>query len=414
MKGLRIPVSLCVRCKGYKRLCGLPRCPLLESFQARIKAVTLASSGSLEGATPPSIIIGEAGYPRVPILYGVPPGKYDAEARVYGDVKLWAAKRYTLTHILRLRSSTIYATTRVDVRNPFKLYEAEIALAAVSVKPVETEAKLRSLPVPRLSFDNIVEPSGPLAPAAYVRVEGDPKPPRRLEKLVWDDVDARTAVLELYRDTGDVYAAINALALGLLGRLRSRRLVPTRWAITAVDSIVGNELAKRVKDYKDLDKIMVYHAEYLGNRFTIILLPGGYGIEMVEAWHPYTVWTKGAKSIEYYSVRETVSGKPTEMDGGFMAARLAVLEHLNRIRRRALAIIVREVTRDYYAPVGNWHIRETVRRALASKPLMLNGLDEVEEAVTRLHPEARKALSYSTLYARARSQRRLDDFFTHS
>ena len=32
--GIRISAELCVRCKGYKRLCGLPYCPLMERFRA--------------------------------------------------------------------------------------------------------------------------------------------------------------------------------------------------------------------------------------------------------------------------------------------------------------------------------------------------------------------------------------------
>jgi hypothetical protein len=35
-------------------------------------------------------------------------------------------------------------------------------------------------------------------------------------------------------------------------------------------------------------------------------------------------------------------------------------------------IIVREITPAYYAPVGNWHIRETVRRAVKLKPIAVN------------------------------------------
>nr|WP_256205084.1 hypothetical protein [Aeropyrum camini] len=52
-------------------------------------------------------------------------------------------------------------------------------------------------------------------------------------------------------------------------------------------------------------------------------------------------------------------------DGGFSAAKLPVLEHLYSRGRRADVIIVREVLPQYYAPVGNWHIRETVKHALS-------------------------------------------------
>ncbi len=42
------------------------------------------------------------------------------------------------------------------------------------------------------------------------------------------------------------------------------------------------------------------------------------------------------------------------MDGGYHAARLAVLEHLYKRGMRASIIVVREITPRYYASVGNW------------------------------------------------------------
>ncbi len=412
MKGFRIPPSLCIRCKGYRRLCGLPRCPILEAFHARSQAVARISTRDVAGATPPSIIVGESGYPRVRVLYGIPPGVYGDAAREYGDARLWFSRRYTLTKILRLRSSTVYALLEADVRDPFKLYERELSLAAVSAVPVDSEARLNRIPLLRLSFDDIVGTTGPSAPAENLTVSGTPRVPRKLENLVWDDAPAETSVVELYRSVGDVYVASAALSMGLLGRIKRRRLVPTRWAVTAVDSIVGNYLLRRVKGFSEVNDILLYHGEYLGNRFTVVLLPSPYRAEMIEVWHPYTVWTKDASSLEYYVVRETATGRISEMDGGYMAARLAVLEHLAHIRRQAAVLIVREVTRDYYAPVGSWLIRETVRKTLASKPVKLESIEQVIEELKRLHPSAEKLTAYSNLMRKG-GQRRLDEYFTH-
>jgi hypothetical protein len=356
-------------------------------------------------------VVGEHGYPEVPLLYGIPPGVYGYEARRYGDPRIWSSYRYPLHLIVRLRASTVYAASRHRVDRPFELYEREVSLAAVSEKPVDTEAQLARRPLPRLSFDAILEPTGPTAPTRRLRVVDNPKLPRSLEKLVWDDATAREAVVELYRSTGDVYLAANAMALGLLGRIRSRRLVPTRWAITAVDSIVGDYLASIVRHYRPVDRILVAHSEYLGNRFTILVAPGAYEIEMVEVWHPYTPWTRTAREPVVHVVAEKPTRRITEMDGGFMAARLAVLEQLARMRRSARVLVVREITREYYAPVGNWHIRETVRRALAGA----RSFDSLEEAlsyVAALHPGLSGALRASDLARRLRSERRLDEYFT--
>jgi hypothetical protein len=45
-----------------------------------------------------------------------------------------------------------------------------------------------------------------------------------------------------------------------------------------------------------------------------------------------------------------------------------VLEYLADRGRQATALVLREVTDDYWAPVGVWQVRESVRNALAGEP----------------------------------------------
>ena len=52
-----------------------------------------------------------------------------------------------------------------------------------------------------------------------------------------------------------------------------------------------------------------------------------------------------------------------ETAGAYYAARLGVLEHLKERGRQAKALVLREITDDYWAPVGVWQVREGVRNA---------------------------------------------------
>ena len=410
--GRRIPPSLCARCKGYKRLCGLPSCPILERFRIHATLAPYAQRGEVEGDTPPSVVVGEKGYPRVPLLYGIPPGLHGEEARLHDDPQGWAARRVRLREIIRLRSSMLAGIIRAEASRPERLYEAEISLAAVSEKPVDTEAVLASKPVPRLRFDGLLAPQGPSAPAARLRVASNPTPPRPLEKRIWDDALSTRLIVEAYRDGVSVYKLIPALSLGLLGRARSRRLVPTRWAITAVDQIISNHLLHAVRSRDTIGSYEVYHGGYLGNYFTVILMPGQYKAEMLEVWYPLTPWTRTASEPVVYRIREYASLKQSVMDGGYMAARLAVAEHLYRRGRQARVLIVREITRDYYAPVGNWHIRETMRRILSSKPETYSSLEEaLAAAVSKLRSNtARDEVERSSLVREEKTMSTLDAF----
>ena len=57
--------------------------------------------------------------------------------------------------------------------------------------------------------------------------------------------------------------------------------------------------------------------------------------------------------------------------GGYYAARIAVLEQLRIIKKQSSVLALRFVDpNEYIAPLGVWVVREAVRRALKSKPII--------------------------------------------
>lgn len=405
-----IPASLCVRCKGYKRLCGLPRCPILERFQAQTIAASRVQGRELQGLTPPGVVVGEHGYPKVRVYYAIPPTRDPADASYREAAREWAERREPLRRILELRASTPTAAIEAPVTDPWRLYELEVTPAALSSRPVDSEARLARPLVPRLRFDGVTKPVGPSAPAESVAVTGSPSLPGKLESMIWDDAKAVDAVRELYESGVDVYTIQRAMSLGALGSLRRRRLVPTRWAITAVDDILAGILRGKLRGRPWIDGVEVYRAEYLGNRFTVILHPGPGRFEWVEAWHPRGLWTGTAREPTVWRVAEDDRGRATAVDGGFSAARTAVLEALEARGRRADVVIIREITPAYYAPVGNWHIRETVRAAMARDPVRVGSLEEaVAYALSLLEADPGRVAAASPILRGVR-QARITDY----
>ncbi|MBP1357285.1 MAG: hypothetical protein JZD40_02185 [Sulfolobus sp.] len=360
----KIPAELCVRCKGYKYLCGLPSCPILDRFRnIAITVSKIINTDKIEGATPPSIVVGEKNYPKVSIIYNVPPSIKGEEAKEYENPIGWWGKK-GLSDILSLRTSMISSIfPNVNVYEPEKLYEKEISVTAVSEKPVLSEilSDTKNI-VPRLKFDGLLLPRGPSLNAKDIKVDENPKVPKVVDKLIFDDVKAQDAVITLYRENQDIYTAINALSLGLLGQKKNRKIVPTRWSITAVDTALGNYLLKEIKNFDTINEVRVYTNSYLGNYFYVILFPSKYRSVWVEIWHPLSLWTN---ELVISDLSEDYWGEYDFLDGGYMAARFSVIENLYNMRKQAGVIIIREITSEYYAPVGNWHIRETVKRAFS-------------------------------------------------
>jgi len=58
----------------------------------------------------------------------------------------------------------------------------------------------------------------------------------------------------------------------------------------------------------------------------------------------------------------------SSITGAYYAARLSIFDHLFHIGRGAGATVLRWITDEYWAPLGVWVIRETVRRLLETPP----------------------------------------------
>ncbi|NPA97810.1 MAG: hypothetical protein GXO43_00365 [Crenarchaeota archaeon] len=404
-----IPRDLCLRCKGYRNLCGLGYCPLLRSFRGKVKVITSISDTRVNGATPPSALVGEHGYPYINVYIGLPPSVHGDEAKKYDDPSMWFL-RLGLGDIIELRSQLVYAKKKSKADNPWRLYEEEIGLAALSRRPVDAEAELSSIPRPRLRLDPLLPPIGPSITARKIRVSGNPSLHPVLEKTIWDDLRAEQAVWRLHKAGLDHYEIVRALSLGFIGTLKRRRLVPTRWSITAVDSILAKMYLKKIHLSRPISNILVYHAEYLYNKYTIILAPGRYTSTWIEVWMPNSLWNPHAEP-SILIIKDDYWGRPEKMDGGFLAARTPILEHLARINRQAKVVILREVLPQYVYPVGNWQIRMTVGEALRRGPVLKNPMrNELLLYLRKTHSLPDHIYDYVCRKIYGERQLTLDDF----
>jgi len=389
--------SVCAACKGVRRLCGRPTCPILERIRETSRVVSAVSGRSIFGATPPSSLVGEHGYPYVRFGVNVPPVEGDS-ARIYDYPEAWWGK-HSIRDIIRLRASLVYSNLRVHVRSASNRILEAVRETVLSSTPVDLEVLLKKPPKLDLRFDGHLAPRGPSGELEKVKVAENPKVPRSVEYLVEDyDVKASQAVVELYEHGVSVYHIERLFSAGLLGQKSSRRLVPTRWAITAVDSVVSDYLLGKVRHHGEVNSVEVYRTEYIGNKYTIIVVPGPWSFEMIEIWYPRSVWVpQGGPSV--FSIYELSDGvRRGPMDGGYYAIRLPVLEYLYRRGRQASVIVVREVTPDYYAPVGSWQIRESIRNAFKEKPQTYLSLEAaLIEEPRKMSKYAAEALEKSKL-----------------
>jgi len=379
--------SICARCKGSRRLCGLPRCPILERIKSSLNISSRIRDRILYASSPPSILVGEASYPYVFLGPNIAPVVGLSSLEYDSPERWWGVK--DINDIIRLRSSLIYSRFRVNVKDARMMRGRLLDVAsqiAMSIKPVNVETYYSKIPRPRLRFDGILAPIGLTGRLIKARLTENPVIPRKVDSIVEDkDVKAIEAISELYKSGISFYNILRIFSIGLLGEKRSRKIVPTRWSITAIDNILGNLLLRNVRHFPSINDIMLYYTKYIGNKYIVLLIPGKWSYEMIEIWLPRTIWVKTNKP--FFTVNyEKYDGKwrYPGVDGGYHAIRYPLLEYLYRIHRQAIAIVIREVGKEYYAPLGSWQIRESIRNIFKRKYIRLEDIRHALKTIAKL------------------------------
>jgi hypothetical protein len=367
----------------------------------------------IEGPSPPDVFVGRFGYPKVSAGPLVPADEKEGHGSGL-DLSLRPADlaRMDVGEIVTLRSSMVRSGSMVEVkdaRNPGKLLEQAQEIA-MSSTPVGTEVTFLKPPRGRLRFDGFMMPSGPSGSVKEMEITSNPSVPRKVDEVVEDsDLLAAKAVGELYASGVEVDGISRLLSLGLLGK--ERKLVPTRWSITASDDIAGKHLIAAVLDRPPINEYLLFSGERLGNHFEVLLTPGAFTYELVEIWLPRSVWSGEVAWIG--ADREGPGPKKgySSLSGGYYAARLALLERLAEMRRQASALMVREISEKYWAPLGVWVVREAARVALSRPPRKFETLEAaMADMATRLRTPSRDWQPHSEL-ARGAAQMTLASFF---
>jgi len=394
----------CVSCKG-KGLCGRPICPVLRRFEELASLPPLGER--IAGESPPEVFVGRQGYPTVRSGPMLPAGEVEGASHRQPE----SLTELDIGEIIALRSRMVRSETEIrvqDARNPGRLLQIAQQIAMSSL-PVGTEVSFVRPPRGSLRFDGVLSPSGPSGILKEVDITSNPVVPRRVDRVV-DDLGLRAAEasVELYRDGIPVDHISRLLSLGLLGS--KRKLVPTRWSITASDDMLGRDLTGRLPDLPLVTDYRLYSGELLGNHFEILLIPRPYQFELIEIWLPRSVWSEGDTWIG--ADREGPRGKKvySSLAGGYYAARLSVLEGLMHLGRQASVLALREISEQYWAPLGVWVVREAARRAMAAAPERFDGLQEaLARAGSRIRTPAERWRAHSTTL-RTPAQMTLGDF----
>ncbi|MFY9798422.1 MAG: hypothetical protein WB988_19075 [Candidatus Nitrosopolaris sp.] len=367
---------------------------------------------TLSGATPPSVFVGRYGYPKVKVGPMVPP--LHGDTTILDKPEMWLGK--SIEEIVNYRFSLVRGVSNIDIRSPSGKYVESLQELAMTSKSVESELTFEKTPIADieqekgLGLDTNSAPFGPVAPLKTFKTSSSISVDQRLENVFYDkDLRAAEGIINLYKGGVEVSRIHRVLSMGMLGFQKNRRLVPTRWSISATDDIISTSLIKEIETFPTIDFFNVHKHIHLGNYYSVILIPDDiWSFEMQEAWYDNNgnlgvgIDFENANGLDHYP----------SIAGAYFAARLGVTEHLLKRRHKAAALILREIRPEYVMPLGVWQIREGIRKALDREGNQFeNFQNALSFACVNLSVSKSEWIRNSRIYKNMREQMRITDFF---
>jgi hypothetical protein len=361
---------------------------------------------TLEGTSPPSIFVGSWNYPKVFAGPMISPSHGDI--RIMDSPESWIPQDLSQDEIIDYRMSLVRGKRLLDVRDLSGRFAEQLRDIALSSASIESEAVFSKPPEGGFAGEEHT-PFGPSACLERFETSSS-RWETGLEKVYYDtDLSATDAIIRLHTEGFPFSVVQKALSGGALGRKKDRRLVPTRWAITACDTAIGNSLLSRVHQCKPVDSFRVHEFSSFNNHYAVILMPGPWEFEWMEAFLHIT----GDEEL-IFSDHEPNRGKKEYscVGGCYYSSRMAVLEALSREGQQAGVIILREA-RKGYIPMGVFNVRENVRHAMLQPPVVFEDLTaSLNHVSKKLQLPVSRFIRESTLLSESvkKKQMHLSDF----
>ena len=336
------------------------------------KYANLFSSDSVSGSSPPSVFVGSYNYPKVFVGPMVPP--------IHGDTELldapekWTGK--TLEEIVNFRLNLVRGIQKISIDQTEGRYIENLQELAMSSKPADSDLEFFKPTSTNISLDGESAPFGPIGEIKSAKFSHSSSD-KSIEKIFYDkDLKARDAVLHLYNSGIEISKIQKCFSIGMFGK--NRKLVPTKWSITATDDLISHSLTEKILDYSLIDSCRVFSYEHLGNLFSVVLFPHRWIYEMIEAWYSDGVLGFGSDSEDARGIDH-----PPAIAGAYFAAKLGVTEYLEKNKIQSGVVILREIRPEYTIPVGVWQVREGIRLAMKQQSMIADNFEHALDIASK-------------------------------
>ncbi|MBS3795216.1 MAG: hypothetical protein KGY80_09980 [Candidatus Thorarchaeota archaeon] len=332
-----------------------------KTLQTQIHVGPVEGRESTSLFTPPGILIESRKYPTViaSVLASSSPSEH---LSLFDHPECWGGlDKHT---ILSMRRHLYQLEVPLNARRmePCETVK-KIQEIALSVSPVAVQIKSNGLPP-----SNLVTKPGQLPSGAEVSVDSlelvsDPQISKVAEAITQKDIPAAEGVWQLLEYEYSLDQAARLMAVGLLGRIKNRRIITTRGAYkAAIDAFINRTLVE-LAEKPVINGRTVFSSDVFDDKFTILLRPGEPAVDY------FRMDMKPSSTTQGYSL-ERDNGGASDAKSSLYAdhARYSAYRHLLTNQLKAHITIFHSSTTPRNSILGPWIAREGVKKALSLEP----------------------------------------------
>jgi DNA repair protein NreA len=365
----------------------------------------------------PAPFIGRFGYPHVNI--GILSPQFTGDVSHYDSPKLWNQQNAAVGEVASLRYGLVNSRMKASVKQLKGRFLEIVQEVGMAKKQSELEINLQKTPSLSTKPEKEIKPFGPQANVQKARITANTKVDSRVERVVGDtDLKAAPGIVSLYKKGFEEGSLHKLLSVGNMGLGKNRKLVPTRWSITATDDTIGKQLIDDVKQLP-VGEYAAYFGGGWGNYYLLLFFPEVWSYELFETYLYSKVnpWSK--QGYMYSTDYEGYEGRKKYADetaGGYYACRLGVLEQMKKLKRQGSCLALRFISDEYKIPLGVWICRESTRKSTSSIPLRFDSQELMLKYATtliknKLGFDLRLLIKGSRLLKNIKQQSKLSSFF---
>ncbi len=332
----------------------------IKEYSSKIKL-----TNEIEGY-PSGVIIGHKNYPNLKV-HSISNSNIDSSFfKTAKIIKLDYSK------IIDLKSKNILGTTsNIKIQDINSRITNELRDIYKSKKLVDFSSKFeKELKFDKIIINKVAGIIGSHNELKSLTANSNISTSKQIEKNITTDIKATQAVINLYEKGINESQIINLLAMGSFGINFNKKLVPTKWAISAYDQILEKYLFKELKQNKLIENYEVYEFNDKGNYFLIILFPEFISGETYECMSNWI-------GSDYFNNENKLDKEKPQISGAFYSNKLAIFEHLRKRKKQASFLSIRLIV-DYDIPLGVVFVRECVRQAMLNRLFKTSNINELE------------------------------------